>query len=561
MSRRLAILFSGLGIALGAGAYALAQGTPRTHVLHEDLEAPPADPDSPLLGGEPKAGQNPAAFAAGDKVLPEPSSQTPKDAPVLGRGGFAADRDTETRADYNTGADPSLHYVSVFNPDVLPFKRMTAMDAVRDDYTLVVTAKSRIELAVGGKTDASRDRFWGDVTIELTPGVDVPLPSVAPDMRILSYETTPAIDLAFSKDGADNFSVRSNDAKARGTYHLVFLADADAGYFAPELPDREYSLAQVARRAEAEFLLPTLPPTVLQEAQRSLRKLGIELDDDLGTSFNRLVDYFRSFEARTMTDVTGDVYRDLFDTQAGVCRHRSFAFIITALAAGIPTRYVTNEAHAFVEVWFPDRGWQRIDLGGAALDLEVTGAEGKTLHRPRAEDPFSKPQPYDQSYTNLSGDVRGLTDDQISDRQQPLGDDASGNFDPLNPDGSGSGSGFGDDAVGPGDVVDRKPPDPAKITPQIRVSAADPIGYRGEAVRVEGAFEATDGLVGGVRVDVFVAPFGHAGNDATLIGRGHTELDGTFAFDVDLPSDLDLATYEVYVSTPDTDEHNAAISD
>jgi hypothetical protein len=87
MSRRLAIVCAGLGVGLGAGAFALAQGTPRTHVLHEDLEAPPTDPDSPLLGGEPADGHNPAAFASGDKVLPEPSSQPPKDAPVLGRGG------------------------------------------------------------------------------------------------------------------------------------------------------------------------------------------------------------------------------------------------------------------------------------------------------------------------------------------------------------------------------------------------------------------------------------------------------------------------------------------
>jgi transglutaminase-like putative cysteine protease len=451
----------------------------------------------------------------------------------------------------------------VFNPDVLPFKRMTSLDAVRADYTLYDRSTTTTELTVGNKTDPSRDRFWGDVTIAIDPGVAVPLPSVAPDMRILSYEATPAVKLRFSKDAADNFSVRADDPQAHGTYRLVFLADADAGYFAPQLPDRDYSLDQVARRAEAEDLLPTLPTAVLAEADKSLRILQIERDDDLGRSFNRMVDYFRSFEARTLTDVTGDIYRDLFDTQAGVCRHRSFAFIITATAAGIPTRYITNEAHAFVEVWFPDRGWQRIDLGGAALELEVTDAAGKTLHRPRAEDPFSKPQAYEDNSTQLNG-VHGLSDTQIADRQQPLGDGSSGDFDPLGDgtNGSGSGSGLGDDAVGPGDdVVDRKPPDPAKVSPRIRVTSADPIGYRGEAIRVEGSFEASDHLIDGVRVDVFVAPFGHAGNDAILIGRGTTDAAGGFEIDVDLPADLDLATYEVYVSTPDTAEHNSAISD
>ena len=33
-----------------------------------------------------------------------------------------------------------------------------------------------------------RDLFWGSIMVELTPGRDVAIPSVAPDMRILSYE-------------------------------------------------------------------------------------------------------------------------------------------------------------------------------------------------------------------------------------------------------------------------------------------------------------------------------------------------------------------------------------
>ena len=66
----------------------------------------------------------------------------------------------------------------------------------------------------------------------------------------------------------------------------------------------------------------------------------------------------------------------------------------TANALGIPTRYVQNEAHAFVEVWFPMRKWQRIDLGGSALRMNVSGADNKTLHRPRSDDPFQKPPEY-----------------------------------------------------------------------------------------------------------------------------------------------------------------------
>jgi hypothetical protein len=267
-----------------------------------------------------------------------------------------------------------------------------------------------------------------------------------------------------------------------------------------------------------------------------------------------------------MGDITGNVYRDLFDDQAGVCRHRSFTFIITATAAGIPTRYVTNEAHAFVEVWFPDREWQRIDLGGAALRMEVSGAEGKTLHRPRHDDPFSKPPAYDQGYTQLDGDIGGLTDQQLAEKKEPLGDSASGDFDPLVDDsGDGSGDGNGpasdDDVVGPGDDIRQRPPDPKKQTPTVTITLADESGYRGEPIRVAGVVNAPDGPVAGVRVDIFVAPLGQDGNDARLIGRGATGADGSFAVDSDLPADLDLRRYEIYASTPESKRFNAAVSE
>ena len=58
-----------------------------------------------------------------------------------------------------------------------------------------------------------------------------------------------------------------------------------------------------------------------------------------------------------------DVYLDLALSQRGVCRHRAFAFLVTALHLGIPTRMVVNEAHAWVEV-SDGTLWHRIDLGG-----------------------------------------------------------------------------------------------------------------------------------------------------------------------------------------------------
>ncbi|MGE0872585.1 MAG: hypothetical protein AB7P03_28785 [Kofleriaceae bacterium] len=319
-------------VALAAGI-AIAQAPRR--ILHEDLPAPTGDRPGPTIGDS--GSGNPTGLVTGDKILPEPNDPPPdraKGEPVLGAGGFAADRQTSMTPDANTGADSTLHYVSVFNPDVLPFKRMSALDGVRDDFSLQIARPVLTELSVGGKSNASRDRFWGSMLVKLAPNTDVPLPSVAPDMRILSYEVDPPARLRFSKDGADNFYVRSDESSAHGTYRLRFYADADAAYFAPTRTTGERLTPRRVAAATPAGLRPILPDPVRAEAARTLDKLGLDADIDLDIAFNKLIEYFRNFEAKDLPRSSGNIYRDLCDSQAGVCRHRAFAFMVTANALG-----------------------------------------------------------------------------------------------------------------------------------------------------------------------------------------------------------------------------------
>jgi hypothetical protein len=475
---------------------------------------------------------------------------------VLGAGGFAADRHTTMTPDGNTGPDATLHYISVFNPDVLPFKRMSALDGVADDYTLKIAHSALVDLPVGGSSDPARDPFWGSVLIHLTPGQDVPLPSVAPDMRVLWYEATPKIALRFEKDGADNFYVRSDETSAAGTYRLIFLADADAGYFAPSLPTGGHFTPLTVSTMAPQDIRPVLPERARRQAQRTLDRLRVDNEMDLGVVFNRLVGYFRAFQAKPLPASSGDIYRDLCDSQAGVCRHRAFAFMITANALGIPTRFVENEAHAFVEVWFPGRNWQRIDLGGAALRMEVRGAGEKTLHRPRSDDPFEKPPEYKQNYTQLHGDIKGLTRQQLADKHKSLSQaPPSGAFDP------GPGSAAAPDRILPDQSLPVVTRDPKKPSPRLSVSTADDHAFRGASIHVEGRATAANKPLPDHTVDVFLSPAGSGGSGSIFLGRAVTEADGTFRADFAVPPTLALMNYDIWLSSPEDAYYNAALSE
>ncbi len=520
---------------------AVPAGAQERPILHEHVPPPQGDKSARVVGDS-GADANPSAIRSGSRVLPEPSrdeAQKPEE-PLHAPGPGAA----EARPDYQTEADSTLHYSEVFNPSVVPFMRSQALDAVKPDYTLYVREPALEALKVGGRARPDRDLFWASLMIELEPGQATAIPSVAPDMRILSYEAEPRVNLAFAKDGADNFFVRGEAAGAKGVYRLVFLADAPASYFAPQVPSSA-TLDKVAAAGGAR----ALPPNVRDAAQRVLALLGVSRRNRLDEALDKLVRYFRGFEAGTPPSPTGDVYLDLTYSKRGVCRHRAFAFAITANAAGIPARYVTNEAHAFVEVRVPERGWIRIDLGGAASELEVANASEKAIYRPRAPDPFPRPARYAENYTRLRGDVRGLTRDQIAEAQRgaepPAADPRS--TAPVGPV--------------PGSDLPRVPPPADKPAARVVLQSVGRRVFRGESLEVAGRVTDGDSGVGGLRVNLYLAPAGAGGRGARQVGETVTDASGAFRHTLVVPADFPLGDHEVYAATPGNDAVGGGVSE
>jgi hypothetical protein len=110
------------------------------------------------------------------------------------------------------------------------------------------------------------------------------------------------------------------------------------------------------------------------------------------TAVRTLIEYFRGFVANEqgIAESSGRaLYEQLTLTRKGVCRHRAYAFVVTALALGIPARFVHNEAHAWVEV-YDGQLWHRVDLGGAASGFHYDGEKpsGPAYRMPKDNYPW-----------------------------------------------------------------------------------------------------------------------------------------------------------------------------
>jgi len=271
-----------------------------------------------------------------------------------------------------------------------------------------------------------------------------------------------------------------------------------------------------------------------------------------------MVEYFRAFKEGHLALSSGSTYEDLTVSQRGVCRHRAYAFVITSLALGLPARYVANEAHAFVEVWIPRIGWLRVDLGGASTELNVSGAENRAVHRPE-EDHFPKPPAYQRSYSQLDGQVRGLTPRQRLGPRPRSGHGATRRVD-RESDASDSGA-----SAHPTDVPSKDPSSDARALPATRpvalvVSQAVTSGLRGQPLTVRGSIShgVTFTPLAGKPVEILLEAPG--AKDLIILGETVSGQDGGFILNTTVPLAASVGTYRVVAYSPADKDHQASWS-
>ena len=490
-------------------------------------------------------GKLPKAFKADGDVIRKPTDGlTPRPRErTISQMDRKTQRQRQAAPDRDTKHEGTLHYHAVFNPSVVPFKRVSSLDAVDPLFMLISRSPRYRTLGITPVRHApDRTFFWGSVLLRPRRGQKLPIPSVAPDMEIHGYQTVPAgITVTFFKDGADNFAVSTT--RARKT-RLRFLVSAPNRYFT-------HSVAAGLTLADVPGpMRPAVPTAVSRVAARMHQRLEISRDLPLLTVLNRLVAHYRAFEEGPLPINTGNTYEDLTVSQRGVCRHRSYAFVISALAIGLPARYVTNEAHAFVEVWIPQMGWIRIDLGGAANELNVSGAKDRTVHRP-TDDPFPKPPAYSQNYSRLNGPVTGLSPRQ---RRGPTPRTGHGARRRIDPGGTTA-------TPTPGTAGPPGTPTPSQRTAvQLWVGTAKTTGMRGDALVVTGRLSIKGGAgLEGRSVELLLRKPGS--KDLIILGETVSGVGGRFRLETTVPVASAVGVYRVVAYTAEDKTYHASWSE
>lgn len=473
-------------------------------------------------------------------------------------------RNATNKLDDDTDHVDELNYFSSFDPSVIPYKRGVAQNAVRmvdGDYAFYVEPGrfERVDIARAG---ADEDVFWGTFLIKSSPGTRAPIPSVAPSQKILEVKTTASADIRISKDRAGNFYVESSHS---GLVRLNIKISVPRYYF-----DGEFS-SDVRWSDFPSRFVPQIPAQAGPVANQVLEELGVSRRQRPRDALIALVEHFRDFEGKPFPaeERGGDVYLSIATKKIGVCRHRSFAFVITAAALGIPSRYVYNEAHAFVEVFWPGQGWRRIDLGGAAQDVLLRAAEQQQrVHDGGASDPLPHPPAYQEEIERMADQEKARQEAAMARGDIPGdGNGTNGGFDidagPMNrvDDGPDSTPGLEPDGAGsdPGDAADIRD---TRATVLAQVTEYPEEIRRGQPFTIGG--KLTDIISGRALADrsvkvVIGSPSGAAGSGQVL-ATTRTAMDGSFEAKVELPEEFEIGLWSLRVVFDGDDDYQPAES-
>jgi transglutaminase-like putative cysteine protease len=542
-----------LAALIGIAATHSASARPVGPILHEPIAA---DPREDLALHVALDGDLPAALETSSGVVPAPDvdrsprSSEPTYGPGTEHATFMPDRET-SRPEVGAYDEP-------FTPATAPFKRLEAFDAVRSDYRLYVRDEHLVEVPRIDSPDANDDAFYADLVVDVASDRTVRIPSVGPGARIVrAYLALGADDVPVHvmRDGADNWFLRFYRTQAAGRARLVMEVAIARAALGGDLGDPRWSDLP---------LVPALPPNVAREAALVRSAMGVNRRMRPREAIEKLVSYFRGFtDSDESPSGHASVYLDLALSKKGVCRHRAFAFLVTAQSLGIPARMITNEVHAWVEV-HDGTLWHRIDLGGAGLTHRTDGALGASDRAAYAPlpDPFAWP-PSARPGSELAGPTS-------PNRMPGAGTNGAGGAGGTLGTDTGAGDARGARSGSPSasrvetsgaltspsasDALPSVPDDRPASSLSIEVAGGENEGakraedpHRGQPLFVRGEVRADGEPCGHLVVEVWLRAAGS--HKAIPLGSLATSSDGSYAGSLAIPADAPLGDYEVVAKT------------
>lgn len=572
--RRLLLILA-FTVTLSSSTTTAQQSMDGPYVLHEFVEGLTLDAPS-AAGAEGESAAPPTAeFSAGEP--PALSLETRPGEPIYDKDGPVFERPIErphgelspyasaNTLDDRTDRVNSLTYFANFDPSIIPYKRVVAKNhAVRrnGEYALEVFSPQRYPVAIEQPPAQPHETFWGTFLLRLERGRIHPIASISPDQRIIEVLAEPNIDVKIERDAADNYFVRADQD---GLVRLNLKIAVPSFYFGGAFPDVAWS----------EFPSGVTPPldAGLNARSRAIgQRLGFTQSAPPAETLLEMVRYFRDFDARPFPEELrgGDLLEAISTSAIGVCRHRSLAFVFLAQALGIPTRYVYNEAHAFVEVYWPQYGWRRIDLGGAADELNASANDGRPVHNP-GDDGLPTPQRFLDEQERMAHNGWEPPGDGSGGRPAGESDDAQ----PASRDGRTSAAthadgGDGEPPRGEVDVAsqaddaplfEEPPPDERRVA-SLRILDATTAVRRGQQLRLDAKLTGPDGEAIAGEVEIYLGAVGSINpRAARRIGTARTGRDGRVRTRVDIPREHAIGRWSLFVQFSGNEQYQPVVAD
>jgi transglutaminase-like putative cysteine protease len=491
--------------------------------LHEPI---PPDAREDLAMRVTLDGELPAALQTPSGLVSAPD---PRAVPLKTDATYGARADSGVfDPDRNTQRPQISAYDDPFTPSTAPFKRLEAFDAVRDNYELYVRDTRLVPIAPGGPPGPDDEAFYADLVVDVAPAESVRIPSVGPGARIVRARMgVGPEDVAFRvmRDGADQWFVQQTGSRPATRARLVMELAIPRAAFGGQMGNPSWGDL---------LMVPPLPDNVARDAAEVRAAIGVSRAMRPRDAVAKLVQYFRSFvDSEEMPTARGNIYLDLALSRKGVCRHRAFAFLVTAQSLGIPTRMVLNEAHAWVEV--ADGGlWRRIDLGGAGrMQPPPEAAAERPVYRP-PPDAFAWPQNAERG------------DDMVADaRAQAQATGAQSSSAPSKFGAGDAGATSVAAAASAGTEGGESDERPAALV-TVAVDEVDP--HRGLPLRVHGTVHSESEACANVAVEIKLRDT-KSGRQVAL-GTLATGGDGAYAGAIVVPASTPLGDYDVLASTP-----------